>query len=267
MDTATWTGIAAIALYLGASFPVARQLRGGEAPGRNAVLALGAPAVILHAVSLWQLIVSDAGLHLGLFPVASLVGVTGGAMVVMSVFYRRLEWISVMVFPLAALTIATALWIQGGEAAKPLAHGIGMHILLSVLAQAVLGIASAQSILLLVQHRQLKDGHIRGVMRLFPPIQVMETMLFELLWAGTLLLGAAIITGFVYLEDLFAQHLVHKTVLTLVAEAVFVILLGGRYFLGWRAQTAIFLTLIGFALLVLGFFGSQLVLEYILYRA
>lgn len=267
MDTASWTGIAAIALYLGASFPVARQLRGGAAPGRAAVLTLGAPAVLLHAASLWQLLVSDAGIHLGLFPVASLVGATGGAMVVVSVLYRRLEWLSVMVFPLAALTIPAALWIDAGEAARPLAHGIGLHVLLSVLAQAVIGIAAAQSVLLLIQHRQLKDGHIRGVMRLFPPIQVMESMLFELLWAGLILLSTAITVGFIYVDDLFAQHLVHKTVLTLIAEGVFVVLLAGRHLLGWRARIAIYMTLAGFTLLVLGFFGSQLVLEYILLRA
>ena len=234
MDTASWTGIAAIALYLGAAFPVARQLRGGAAPGRAAVLALGAPAVILHAICLWQLLVSDAGIHLGLFP---------------------------------ALTIPAALWIDAGEAARPLAHGIGLHVLLSVLAQAVIGIAAAQSVLLLIQHRQLKDGHIRGVMRLFPPIQVMETMLFELLWAGLILLSAAVVTGFLYVDNLFAQHLVHKTVLTLIAEGVFAVLLAGHHLLGWRARIAIFMTLAGFALLVLGFFGSQLVLEYILHRA
>lgn len=264
MDTATWTGLVAVALYLGATYPLVRQLRGGRAVARNTLLGLGLPAVGLHATSLWLLIVGDSGLHLGLFPVASLVGATGAAMVVISILYRRLEWISVMVFPLAAATLPPALWIEAGQVARPLAHGVGLHVLLSVLAQAVIGIAAAQSVLLLIQHRQLKDGHIRGIMRLFPPIQAMETMLFELLCAGVLLLGAAIIAGFLYVDNLFAQHLVHKTVLTLIAEAVLVTLLGGRYFLGWRAKTAIFMTLTGFLLLVLAFFGSQLVLEYIL---
>jgi ABC-type uncharacterized transport system permease subunit len=101
-------------------------------------------------------------------------------------------------------------------------------------------------------------------MRVMPPVQVMEIMLFEMIWLGMVLLVAAIATGFVYVEDLFAQHLVHKTVLSLVALLVYGVLLAGRHLFGWRARTAVRMTLAGFALLVLAFFGSQLVLEYIL---
>ncbi len=151
-----------------------------------------------------------------------------------------------------------------GEA---MTHGLGLHVLLSIMAHAVFGIAAAQSILLLVQHRQLKEGHIRGVMRLFPPIQVMEVMLFELLWVGLILLSAAIGAGLLYVEDMFAQHLVHKTFFTLLAWAFFAALLAGRHFLGWRALTAIRMTLVGFVVLLLGFFGSQFVLEVLLKRA
>jgi ABC-type uncharacterized transport system permease subunit len=95
----------------------------------------------------------------------------------------------------------------------------------------------------------------------------METMLFELLWAGVILLTVAIASGFLFLEDIFAQHLVHKTVLTLVAWVIYSTLLWGRYQLGWRSQTAVRFTLGGFALLMLAFFGSKLVLELILQRS
>jgi ABC-type uncharacterized transport system permease subunit len=267
MDSAFWTvsaNVAAIALYLLATLMVARQFRGVSQPGRLEVLVPGSLAVLLHGVSLWPVVVTETGLHLGLFPVASLIGVTGSAMVVISSLYRPLEWISVMVFPLSALTLIAALLMPPGQA---MSHGLGLHVLLSVMAHAVFGIAAAQSILLLVQHRQLKEGHIRGVMRLFPPIQVMEVMLFELLWAGLILLTAAIGAGLLYVEDMFAQHLVHKTFFTLLAWLLFAVLLAGRHFLGWRAMTAIRMTLVGFAVLLLGFFGSQFVLEVLLQRA
>ena len=42
---------------------------------------------------------------------------------------------------------------------------------------------------------------------------------------------------------------------------------GGHYQLGWRSTTAVRLTLSGFALLVLAFFGTKLVLELILGRS
>lgn len=266
MQTEMWTAASAVTLYLAATVVVGLQLRGALQPRRGLVLILGGLAVLFHACCLAHVVITDSGIQLGLFPVASLVGMTGVALVVVSSLYRPLEWISVMIFPLAAATIPAALWIRAAGGPPPLEHGIGTHVLLSILATAVFGIAAAHSILLLVQHRQLKEGHIRGVMRLFPPIQVMETMLFEMLWLGLILLTAAIITGFVYVQDLFAQHLVHKTVLTLAAWLLFATLLTGRHFLGWRAMTAVRYTLGGFIVLVLAFFGSQLVLEFILHR-
>ena len=94
----------------------------------------------------------------------------------------------------------------------------------------------------------------------------METMLFELIWAGVVLLTLSIVSGILFVDDLFAQHLVHKTVLAIFAWVLFSILLWGRYQLGWRSQTAVRFTLTGFALLMLAYFGSKMVLELVLQR-
>ncbi len=80
------------------------------------------------------------------------------------------------------------------------------------------------------------------------------------------LLSIAIVSGFVFVDDFFAQHLVHKTVLTIIAWLLFSTLLWGHYQLGWRSSTAVRLTLAGFVLLMLAFWGSKLVLELILHR-
>ena len=94
----------------------------------------------------------------------------------------------------------------------------------------------------------------------------MEGMLFELLWIGLGLLSIAIVSGAVFIDDIFAQSLVHKTVLTILAWLLFATLLWGHYQLGWRSKTAVRLTLAGFVMLMLAFFGSKLVLELILHR-
>lgn len=79
-----------------------------------------------------------------------------------------------------------------------------------------------------------------------------------------MLLSLSLLSGWIFLEDLFAQHLVHKTLLSLVAWVVFGILLWGRHVRGWRGSKAIRWTLAGFLLLMLAFFGSKLVREFIL---
>ena len=77
-------------------------------------------------------------------------------------------------------------------------------------------------------------------------------------------LTLALASGFFYLDNMFAQHLVHKTVLTMIAWVVFGLLLAGHHFYGWRGPTAVRFTLGGLALLVLGYFGSKLALELVL---
>lgn len=65
---------------------------------------------------------------------------------------------------------------------------------------------------------------------------------------------------------MFAQHLVHKTVLGIIAWLVFAVLLWGRWRFGWRGRTAIRWTLSGAVTLMLAYFGSKLVLELLLHR-
>lgn len=105
-----------------------------------------------------------------------------------------------------------------------------------------------------------------GFIQLLPPLQTMETLLFEMIWAGLILLSISIVSGLIFLDNIFAQHLVHKSVLSISAWLTFAVLLWGRHQSGWRGITAIRGTLIGFALLLLAYFGSKLVLEIILQR-
>lgn len=267
MTTAVWTGLTASALYLCAALIAGRQLRGNLPPQRGAFLGLGTLALLFHLCALWHITLTDQGVSLDLFHMASIIAATGAAVVSITSIYRPLEWISLLVFPFAALTIPAALWIDTGLSPRPLAHGIGLHVLLSICAYAVLAIAACQALLVLVQHQQLKHGHIRGAMRVFPPIQVMETMLFELLWTGMVMLTLAIVVGALYVDNLLAQHLAHKTFFTLASWIVFAVLIGGRHLLGWRGVTAVKLTLAGFTILLVGFFGSQAVMQLILGRS
>jgi ABC-type uncharacterized transport system permease subunit len=95
---------------------------------------------------------------------------------------------------------------------------------------------------------------------------VMESLLFQMIATGYALLTLALVTGILFLEDIFAQHLVHKTVLSIIAWLVFGILLWGRWRFGWRGRVAIRWTIGGFIFLMLAYFGSKFVLELVLNR-
>ena len=95
----------------------------------------------------------------------------------------------------------------------------------------------------------------------------MESLLFKLITTGFLLLSVSLISGLLFINDIFAQHLLHKTVLSIMAWLVFGLLLWGRGRYGWRGSLAVRMTLAGIVLLLLGYFGSKLVLEVFLGRS
>lgn len=260
------SGLAAFSFYITACTLLFLQYRKPSTYSRNLIIFPGTLAVIFHAVFLWQHLITEQGFQLGLFPVASAIALCGTTVVLLSVLYRPFEWLSAFTFPFAAASLPAVHWLESDLGARSLSYGLGLHVMLSIVAYSVLALSAGQALLLWFQNRQLKSGHIQGVMRVFPPVQVMETLLFETIWLGEILLTLAIINGALYVESLFAQHLVHKTVLTLIAWVVFAVLLAGRHLKGWRGRTAIRFTLSGFGVLLVGFFGSQIVLEFILKR-
>jgi ABC-type uncharacterized transport system permease subunit len=258
----------AISLYLITAFLLARRLAAGATglgSAKLAYLALGAGAVILHAADLYQHIFTVTGLNLGFFNSISLVALLVAGLMLISALRQPIENLGIVIFPIAAIAIILEnAFMSDHLISRRFAVEIEAHIILSVLAYSLLSIAALQAILISIQDRRLRHKHPGGFMRALPPLQVMESLLFQIITLGFFMLSMALITGFIYLEDIFAQHLVHKTVLSFIAWIVFAILLWGRWHAGWRGRTAIRWTIAGFIILLLAYFGSKLVLELIL---
>lgn len=259
--------IAAILLYLTAATYQGRYLlRRKETPPRRGVfLGLGAAAVAAHTLSVIGTIYTPHGLDLGFFRVSSLIFWFICLIGLASAARRPLDNSLGLLFPLAALSILISTLVRGPDTTLPqLPLGVATHIIVSILAYAVLTLCAIQAVVLSVQEHALKQRQMNRVLDALPPLQTMERVLFELLWTGMVLLTLAIIAGALYVEDLFAQHLVHKTVFTLISWFIFAVLLWGHHRLGWRGQTAVRGTLGGFAALMVAYFGTKLVLELIL---
>jgi ABC-type uncharacterized transport system permease subunit len=92
--------------------------------------------------------------------------------------------------------------------------------------------------------------------------------MFQVVIVGFTLLTLTLISGFFFSEELFNKPLqfTHHIVLSIIAWIVFAILLLGRWRLGWRGRTAVHWILGGFILLVLAYFGSKFVFEFVLKR-
>lgn len=230
------------------------------------VLGLGLAALCCHAVVAWQSSFAAGQANLGFYKVSALIFLVINLACIVALLWRPLQNLLVVLFPLSALSVLVSTFAPDTAPAQHVTTGMVLHISSSFLAYAVLTLAAIQAALVGVQDHQLRQRHTRGIIQILPPLQLMERMLFELLWVGVILLSVAIVSGVLFMEDVFAQHLVHKTVLTILAWLVFAVLLWGRSRLGWRSQTAVRYTFAGFALLMLAFFGSKLVLELLLQR-
>jgi ABC-type uncharacterized transport system permease subunit len=229
------------------------------------VFGLGLAALVCHAIVAWNSVVKDDGIELGFYKISALIFLVINITCIASLIRRPLQNLLVALFPLSAMAVLVSTYAPDTSPLRTdLGGGILLHIGSSILAYAVLTLAAAQAALLSAQDHQLKHRHTRGLIQILPPLQLMETMLFELLWVGVILLSVAIASGFVFVDDIFAQHVAHKTILTIVAWVVYSTLLWGHYQLGWRSKTAVRISLAGFGLLMLAFFGSKLVQEVIL---
>jgi len=254
------------ALYLLATLHIAREMRAGHGERRQVFLMAGGGATLLHGIVVAQTLFSPAGIELGLFSAGSLVGMLIAVVAIITSLFRPVAVLTVGAYPTAFVLLLLATLFRDHYAPRYFETGIGVHIVLSLLAYAVLAMATVHAILLANQNRRFREHRVQGLMRALPPIQTMEAILFELIAIGFTLLTLAILTGMLYVESFFAQHLVHKTILTLAGWLALGALLIGHHVAGWRGKTAVRWTAAAFTLLVVAFFGSKFVLELILQR-
>lgn len=239
---------------------------GSSTHGKSRKLTLGiaAVALCLHVVVARSLTGWPDSFHMP-FLTALAVTAIGVVSLQLALCIRQpADYLGLAVYPTSAVFLLASM--AAGEGHTVHGHAIQVHILLSVLAYAVLALAAAQAAMVSIQRHHLQTHRPGGYLRALPPLETTEQLLFALLGAGFVLLTLSLGSGFFYLEDMFAQSLVHKTVLSSMAWLIFGLLLFGRWRFGWRGRRAVHLTLAGFAVLILAYFGSKLVLELVLGR-
>jgi len=241
-----------------------QSLAYSSAASRRLTLGIAAAALCLHILVARSLTGFPESFNMP-FLTALAVTAIGVVSLQLALCIRQpADYLGLAVYPTSAVFLLASM--AAGEGHSVHGHAIQAHILLSVLAYAVLALAAAQAATVSIQRHHLQTHRPGGYMRALPPLETTERLLFALLGAGFVLLTLSLGSGFFYLEDMFAQHLVHKTVLSSAAWLIFGVLLFGRWRFGWRGRRAVHLTLAGFAVLILAYFGSKLVLELVLGR-
>ena len=259
----TTASVLTTVLYCLSAFLVFKQL-GLPSQLRWVALAPALLATLLQALSLNYLIYQPEGLNLSFFIALSLITWLVSILILLSTYFRRIESLGIVVFPISGLASVLATQTGSAQLIETASSAIQGHILISVVAYSLITLSALQATLLAYQDHAIRSHHPGGLTRFLPPLHDMESLLFVFLGFGFACLSISLLSGFIFLDDIFAQQLVHKTVLSIAAWFILGTLMFGRFQFGWRGKTAIRWTISAFLFLMLAFFGSKLVLEFIL---
>lgn len=231
---------------------------------KKIALCFAAAALVCHIVALQQRIFSVAdGQNLSLLTIASSVSLIIGVIMTFIAFRRRGLILLPIVYSFSIINIALASFMPW----QVITHledtpSLLVHIVLALFSYAMLIIAMLYALQLAWINYQLK--HKQVMLTDMPPLMVIERILFHITQIGVVLLTLTLLTGLVYVDDIFGRHNAHKTVFSIIAWLVYIVLLWGHYQKGWRGMRVVWFSLAGSFLLTVGYFGSRLI-QYLIY--
>ncbi|MCY7295858.1 cytochrome C assembly family protein [Alteromonas sp. a30] len=222
-------------------------------------------ALLLHGATLFHDVIIQAGQNLSITNVASIVAWIMAATITAASFGLTPVFLMPMVYSFAALVLAMNAIIPAMYLIHIELHpSLLIHISLALFAYGTLMISVLYTIQYSYINYRLK--HIRASIlhSSLPPLMRVEKTLFRILLIGISLLFLSLASGFIFLDDMFAQKQVHKTILSLISFIIFSGVWIGHKYLGWRGNGMVSATFIGAILLTLAYFGSRIVKEIIL---
>ncbi len=221
---------------------------------------LGVLAILGNAAALWWQVATPAGPALGSIAALSLFLCASCAV---ALAYSRLrpsvDRLLLVLYPLAALALALMAAVPSEQPPYAWPGGLPLHITLSALAFALLGIASLQLLCLRHLEGRLKQHRLGGLLPYLPPLQSQREIADQALILGTGLLLAALLSGALFLpQGLVADgHLAWKSLCSVIALTLYgtLLLLRRHHHIG-RLSDALMIS--GFSCLLVGYFGSRL---------
>ena len=161
------------------------------------------------------------------------------------------------IFPIAIASIVLAVSFPTWSLVNTIDNPKQLvHILLSTLTFSLLCVAALQAVVLAVQEWVLRHKQATQLIQILPPLETMETLLFQMIGLGFIFLTLLLLSSLVSFPDLFGAPILSKTLLSVFSWVIFFILLLGRYYFGWRGKIAVRWTLIGVLAITLVYFGT-----------
>lgn len=257
--------IPAVGFYLIALLLVIPGLANNNGIKVTPVFAAACMAIIFHILLLKDLIFAGAGQNLSILNVASLISVIIACLTTVAMLKMRIWFLLPVIYSFAAINLAASALLPGAFITHLEAHPqVLLHISLALFSYSTLTIASLYAIQLAWLDHKLKHKKSLAMNPNIPPLMMVERQLFKIILIGLGLLSLTLLTGFTFIQDMFAQGKAHKAILSFLAWIIYAVLTWGHYRQGWRGQKALWFSLTGAFLLTLAYFGSRFVQEIVL---
>jgi len=253
----------------GTAFALNRLPRLAQSAGMLLWMAflMAVTGLMWHFFVLAAAILGTGGLSLTLGNAASFIGLQLALIAILGAIEPSLRGLSGGLLYLSAAAAMLTSTQQADAPAALLSWQLQAHVLIALFAYGLLSVGAIVALYALIQDSRLRAGRLTSINHLFAPLETNEKLLYGIAAAGFVILLIAVSSGFTFVDNLFAQHLVHKSAFSILALVLFGVLLAGRHFAGWRGRRAVYLYLWGFVMLGLAYFGSRFILESVLGRS
>jgi ABC-type uncharacterized transport system permease subunit len=247
-------------VYLAAAVMATLGLAGRNARLARAAVAALALGALLHAVAFlsfhdFQIPPPSTGLP----GAVSLMAWLGTVFYLVVGAGHRLQGLAVLVAPAAFVGVFfSAVSRPSAAAATPDPAWASAHILLASAGLALLGVAAAAGMLFVIHHRALKAKR-RGTRLPLPPLEALDRVQVLAVSLGFLLLTLSVVTGALWVLETDGRlwpGTPHATA-TLVAWAIYAVLVGARRMTRQGARQSALSAALGFAFLMLAVVGVE----------
>ncbi|MDO8356316.1 MAG: cytochrome c biogenesis protein CcsA [Nitrospirota bacterium] len=176
-------------------------------------------------------------------------------------FRHRLHVLGSFIVPLALVSLVSAAALpETAPTLSPVFRTLWVHVTLSMLGTVGFAVAFVAGLMYLIQDRLLKSKRFNVLYSKLPALDFLDHLNQQSIVMGFPLLTLGIITGALSAEFSRGSYLSWNPEQTwaLVTWVFYFAVLLGRLTVGWRAKRAAYLTIIGFAGVILTLIGVVL---------
>jgi cytochrome c-type biogenesis protein CcsB len=135
-----------------------------------------------------------------------------------------------------------------------------VHTFLAFVGDAAFALACGVGVMYLVQEHYVKGKHLGGLFQRLPSLQDLDYINYRLITIGFPLLTLAIISGAIWAQKAWGGfwRWDPREVWALITWLIYALILHARLLAGWRGRRAAILSIVGFASILIAFFGIKL---------